>query len=467
MSEMAFQPVTGSTIAQLAQIVGEAHVSVSDADRQLHARDQSGHEGHLGEVVVWPGSAQEVAGVLRLAYEQHIPVTPWGAGSSLEGNPIPLHGGIVLSTRRMQDVVAVHADDFQVTVQPGLGYKDLNARLAPYGLFFAPDPGANATIGGMLANNAAGIRTVKYGACRDNVLRLQVALPDGQLIHAGSRSIKQSAGYDLVHLFVGSEGTLGVITEATLRLAPIPAFTSAVVAAFATVEEAVQAVVAVRGSGLEPAALEFIDAHHAHMLSQEPGVDLAPQPTLFMEFHAANQQSLEIGLDLVRELCQELNASSFRATADPTARNQLWHARHHAYEIARRNHPHQQFVIVDVAVPISHFPALVAHIQQVLQEAALPGYMIGHAGDGNLHVLLPFHDRASYEQALAANGHIVRQAIALEGTATGEHGVGIGKAPYLRHEHGDAVNLMQALKRTVDPKGIMNPGKIFGMEIGY
>jgi D-lactate dehydrogenase (cytochrome) len=273
--------------------------------------------------------------------------------------------------------------------------------------------------------------------------------------------VKQSSGYDLLHLFVGSEGTLGIITEATLKLAPIPQHVSAVVAGFPSVEAAAEAVVAVRGSGLDPTALEFIDAPHARMLNREEGVDLPQRPTLFMEFHAAHEPALQMGLDLVRQICEESGGLDFRATADPTARQRLWHARHHAYEIAQRTHPGQRFVIVDVAVPISHFPALVAHIQETLASRDVTGYLIGHAGDGNLHVVLPFGDDASYERAMQVNDAIVLQAIDLEGTATGEHGVGIGKACYLAREHGPAVKVMRAVKERLDPRGIMNPGKIF------
>jgi D-lactate dehydrogenase (cytochrome) len=324
-----FNAVTPNIHSQLTAIVGTENWSTAESERQLHAQDMSGHTPHLPEVVVWPQSSQQVAEVLRLAHETHIPVTPWGAGSSLEGNPIPLHGGISLSLARMTQVVALHADDFQVTVQPGLPYKDLNEQLGRHGLFFPPDPGANATIGGMLANNAAGIRTVKYGACKDNVLKMEVALADGRLIRVGSRSVKQASGYDLLHLFVGSEGTLGVITEATLRLLPIPQRMSAVVASFPDVETAVQAVVAIRGSGLEPAALEFIDGVTAAMLTEHGGADFGRRPTLFMEFHAAHEESLRLGLAEVATICRELGVAEIRSTADPTERQKLWWARHH------------------------------------------------------------------------------------------------------------------------------------------
>ncbi|MFW6097201.1 MAG: FAD-binding oxidoreductase [Chloroflexota bacterium] len=460
MIEEGFGKVTPGIVDALSKIVGAAHVSTVDADCAQYSRDMSGHKPRRPEAIVWAGSAEEIAAVLALASEEGVPVTAWGAGTSLEGNPIPVHGGIVLSMQRMSDIVAVHEEDFQATVQPGIGYKDLNMQLSRYGLFFAPDPGANATIGGMLANNAAGIRTVRYGACKDNVLRLQVALADGRVIRCGSRSVKQASGYDLLHLFVGSEGTLGIITEATLKLAPLPQFASAVLASFESVETAVEAVVSLRGSGLQPVALEFMDAHHAEMLSRENDIDLAARPTLFMEFHAVDEEVLEMDLDVVREICAYCRALEVRATADATQRRRLWQARHEAYEIAVRNHPGQEFLVVDVAVPISSYPPLVAHVEQTLDEKDMSGYMLGHAGDGNLHVLLPFADDASYSLAQEVNKAIVMKAIALDGTATGEHGVGIGKRQYMQAEHGESVEVMRALKRLLDPAGILNPGKV-------
>ncbi len=458
-----FTPVTSEIIAQLESIVGAANVSTARADLDLHAKDQGHHPARPGEVVVWPTEAQHVADILKMANEQRIPVTPWGVGTSLEGNPVPIFGGILLSFERMTDIIKVHADDFQVTVQPGIPYKDMNEQLKRYGLFFAPDPGANATIGGMLANNASGIRTVKYGACKDNVLRMQVALADGRLIHVGSRSIKQSAGYDLLHLFVGSEGTLGVITEATLRLMPIPALMSAVLAHFETVEAAVETVVAVRGSGLDPAALEFIDANHTIMLTETNNLDLLPKPTLFMEFHAAHEGALEMGLEMVREICEEFGAIKIRTTTDPAERKQLWYARHHSYETVIRKHPNHKFFLNDVAVPISAYPELISFIEQRRIEENITAYMLGHAGDGNIHVEFPYTDEAGLEKAKAINGEIVLKAIELGGTSTGEHGIGMGKIEYLLQEHGQAVDVMRALKQTLDPNGILNPGKVLSM----
>jgi D-lactate dehydrogenase (cytochrome) len=452
--------ITPDTLQQLTQVVGDADITTAQAELDLHARDQGYHEAHAAEVVLYPANAQQVADVLKIANAQHIPVTPWGVGTGLEGNSIPMHGGILLSLERMTQIIAIHADDFQVTVQPGIPHMDLNAQLARYGLFFPPDPGANATIGGMLANNAAGIRTVKYGASKDNVLRMQVALADGRLITVGSRSIKQSSGYNLLSLFVGSEGTLGVITEATLKLVPVPEHMVAAIASFPDVAAAIETVVAVRGSGIDVAALEFIDETNTRALN-EAGTDIEALPTLLMEIHSTHADTVQADIDLLREICEGAGATSFKATADHAERKTLWHARHVAYETLLRNHPGQRIFIMDVAVPISAYPELIAFSRQRIEQHGISGYMKGHAGDGNIHVELPFGDEASFEKAQAVNGVIVQKAIELGGTATGEHGVGIGKAAYMRAEHGDALDVMRQLKQTLDPNGILNPGKIF------
>lgn len=456
----AFTRITNDTLAQLEALVGTANFSTTQAELDLHARDQGHHPAYTADVVLYPTSAQQVADILRMANAQRIPVTPWGVGTGLEGNSIPLHGGILLSLERMNQIVQVHADDFQVTVQPGIPHKDLNAHLARYGLFYPPDPGANATIGGMLANNAAGIRTVKYGACKDNVLRMQVALADGRLITVGSRSIKQSSGYNLLNLFVGSEGTLGVITEATLKLVPVPEHMVAAIAGFPTVEAAIETVVAVRGSGIDVAALEFIDETNTRALNQA-GTNIAPLPTLLMEIHSAHAETLQADMDILRELCEQAGASNFHATADHAERKTLWHARHVAYETLLRNHPGQRIYIMDVAVPISAYPQLIAFARETIAQHGITGYMKGHAGDGNIHVELLFADAVGYDKAKVVNGIIVHKALELEGTSTGEHGVGIGKAAYMEAEHGPALDVMRQIKQTLDPNGILNPGKVF------
>jgi D-lactate dehydrogenase (cytochrome) len=455
-----FTPVATNIVDELAAIVGSANVSTGESELDLHSHDQSFHAPHRPEVIVWANDAQQVADVLKLANERRIPVTPWGVGSSLEGNPIPLHGGILLSLRNMNKILKVHADDFQVTVQPGLPYKDMNKDLSRHGLFFPPDPGANATIGGMLANNAAGIRTVKYGASKDNVLALQVALADGRLIRTGSRSIKQSAGYNLTQLFVGSEGTLGVITEATLKLSPIPEFSSTMIAAFPTVEQAIEAVVSVKGSGVDVAALEFLDTPASQTLVSR-GVDIEPNPTLLMEVHNAHPESQEADVATVREICEGLGAASFVAIVDNTKAQAVWQARHKAYETLVQMFPTMKFHVMDVAVPISAYPEIIAFVQQQIMAGGVMAFLVGHAGDGNIHVTMPWQDEKSLASVKAMNSDIIHKAIELGGTATGEHGVGIGKAPYMADEHGAGLDVMRELKQTLDPHGILNPGKIF------
>lgn len=458
---VTFSTVNSSVLEQLQAIVGADNLSTGESELRLHSHDQSFHQGHLPDVVVWASDSQQVADILKLANEHGIPVTPWGAGSSLEGNPIPVHGGILLSMVKMEQVIAVHDADFQVTVQTGKPYKDLNKDLARHGLFFPVDPGANATIGGMLANNAAGIRTVKYGATKDNVLAMQVALADGRLIQVGSRSIKQSAGYNLMQLFVGSEGTLGVITEATLRLSPVPEFRTTMIASFSSVENAVEAVVSIRGSGIDVAALEFLDTA-ATMILIQSGLEMTPNPTLLLEVHNAHHEAMTADIAVVRDICTELESEVFIPITDPTQQNKLWEARHGAYEMMVRMMPDMKFQIMDVSVPISVYPELVAFGRATLMEHSIMAALVGHAGDGNLHINLPYTDEDGLQKVKAINAAIVRKAIALGGTATGEHGVGIGKKAYMREEHGEAVDVMQMMKNTLDPKGILNPGKVFG-----
>jgi len=420
----------------------------------------------LPAAVVWPASTAEVSAILSYANQHRIPVTPWGAGTSLEGNPIPVQGGIVLNLSRMNRILDVHTADFQIDVQPGILYKDMNKALARHGLFFAPDPGANASIGGMVSNNAAGTRTPKYGATKDNVLRLEVVLPSGEIIRTGTRAVKTSSGYDLVHLFIGSEGTLGVVTETTLKLAPLPDKFSAVTVAFPSVEAATRSVSSIVGSGLTPAALEFLDLTSVRALNTADDINLPEHPTLLMEFHSATEVGLRDELALVRQLCEEESYLAFQAGLGRAARDWLWRARHQLYEVLVRNHPGRAFVIVDVAVPISNFPQLVATAGQALARRALMGTIVGHAGDGNLHALIAYlpDDEKSYVVAHAADVEIVNAALALDGTATGEHGIGIGKREFMAQEHGHSLNVMRAIKNALDPNGIMNPGKVLPVE---
>jgi D-lactate dehydrogenase (cytochrome) len=447
----------------LKTMLGADSVSAGSSDRELHSRDQSAHAAHLPDLVAWPDSTDQVSRLAAYANEHGIPLTGWGAGTSLEGNPIPICGGIVVDFSRMNRILEVYSEDFQVGVQPGVLYKEMNQVLAKYGLFFAPDPGANASIGGMVANNAAGTRTPKYGATRDNVLALEVVLASGQVLRTGSRSVKQSAGYDLTHLFLGSEGTLGLITEATLRLAPIPEHVSAAIVSFPSTDAAAQAVFEIMGAGLGPAALELVNTAAVAAINRAEQLGLVETPNLFLEFHGASEASLTDMLRMVESICKEAGCQTYQSGLGREARAHLWEARHRLAEILIRSHPGLYYAITDVAVPISQYPALVSAAQQGLEKLSpMNSYIVGHAGDGNMHTTT-FYDDTAEQRTLVENfiDQLVEHAITLGGTCTGEHGIGIGKRKYMQREHGEvAVQTMQRIKHLLDPKGILNPGKI-------
>ncbi|MEM7113332.1 MAG: FAD-linked oxidase C-terminal domain-containing protein [Chloroflexota bacterium] len=447
----------------LENIVGTEHVTDAVSERNLRARDQSSHIAHLPDLVVWPESTEQVSQIAKLANEHQVAITGWGAGSSLEGNSIPLRGGIVVDFGRMNKIVTVHESDFQVTVQPGIFYKDMNKMLAAYGLFFAPDPGANASIGGMVANNAAGTRTVRYGATRDNILALEVVLANGEIIRTGSRSIKQSAGYDLTHLFTGSEGTLGLITEATLKLHPLPEHFSAVLATFESTSEAADAVYGIIGSGLNPAALELLDAESIGYMNTIDHINMPEKPTLLMEYHGASGATINAELDIVRDVCNECGCTHFEAGVGRDERDRLWEGRHMLGEILFRVYPDSTYLITDVSVPISEYPVLASYTNELFDELEIKGALFGHAGDGNLHTVAfaKKNDPAKQEVLKTFNDYVVQKAIALGGTCTGEHGVGIGKQKYMLQEHGPgAMAVMQHIKQLFDPNNILNPGKV-------
>ncbi len=449
--------------AELSQVIPAERLSTRDADRSQHAKDQSSHPAAPPDVVAWPESTAEVSALLKYANGRRVPVTAWGAGTSVEGNPIPVRGGMVLNMQRMNKIVAVHQADFQVTVQPGIHYKDMNRALAAYGLFFPPDPGANASVGGMLANNAAGIRTVKYGATRENVLRLEVVLASGEVIHTGSRSVKQSSGYDLTRLFVGSEGTLGIITEATLKLYPLPEHFSAAMAAFPSVEAAAGAVYDLMGAGLEPSALELLDTTAAEIIEAERHLGLKAAPQLFVEFTSASQNALHETVEAAQAICASHGCLSYQSGVGRDERARLWEARHHAFESHVRHFPGHDYVVTDFAVPISQYPALVAYASATMTELGFQGSILSHAGDGNAHVAVffPPDDQRTREAATEFNGRLVQRALELGGTSTGEHGVGLGKQKFMAREHGEgALRVMRQIKRLLDPNGILNPGKV-------
>jgi len=454
---------TQKQISALLSFVEPDRFSTGRSNRKLHTHDISSHVGALPAGIIWPVATGEVSRILAWTYKEGIPVTPWGAGTSAEGNPVPTRGGLVMDFTRMDKIIAIRPQDLQADVQPGVLRKELNRQTGRYGLFFPVDPGADASIGGMIANNASGVQTIKYGATKDAVRRLTVVLPDGQVIHTGCLAGKSSSGYDLTRLFVGSEGTLGVVTEATLKLTGIPSHHLTTVITFNDLESAAKAVSLMIGSGLEPAALELLPPALIRLMNEAKGLNLRETPSLFCEFHGISKPALLETADLARELAENCGSASFSFGIEEKEREGLWRARHEAWETIHQTHAGKESIIVDAAVPISRYPEMILFSQKLVDEHRAIGYVFGHAGDGNLHVVLMGDPRDKKEWSLLEeiNDRIVGHAVELGGTCTGEHGVGIGKRKFMEMEHGESYELMKKIKMLIDPEGLMNPDKIF------
>jgi D-lactate dehydrogenase (cytochrome) len=460
---MEYGKITDRELEFIRETVGSERMSVGESVLDLHGKDESFHERRRPDVVVWPLRTEEISQILKLANGKRIPVTPWGAGTSLEGNPIPVEGGIVLDLQQMNHILELRTEDLQVRVEAGVIYKELNQYLSRYGLFFPPDPGASATIGGMVGNNASGIRTIKYGATKDFILNMVIVLPSGETIRAGTNAIKSSSGYDLCRLFVGSEGTLGIVTEATLRLIGLPAEYMAALAQFHPIREATDTVSQIMRSGLYPAALEFLDIPTVQAVSRHKKLGLEEKPTLFIEFHGTSATGLREELEMVKEICAENHSLRFDSGIGREERNRLWEARYEVRESIRVNNPGLYPLVIDTAVPISKYSDMVQWGQKILEKRNLKGYAFGHAGSGNLHmeILGIPEEKAQWQNVREAEEEIVSFALQCGGTATGEHGVGIGKRKFMKREHGESLKLMRQIKELLDPNGIMNPGKIF------
>jgi D-lactate dehydrogenase (cytochrome) len=448
--------------AELLRLVpDEQRVTDSESALDLHSADLSYHPPRRPDVVVFPESTAEVARVLEWADRGRVPVVAFGAGTSLEGHVIPLEGGISLDLTRMSAILALRPDDLDVTVQPGVTRSQLEAAAGPHGLWFPVDPGADATLGGMAATNASGTTTVRYGGMRAHVLALEVVLADGRVVRTGSRAVKSSAGYNLTNLLVGSEGTLGVITELTLRLHPIPEHIVVARAAFPSVEAACRAAAAIIGSGVLVTRCELLDAMTIAALNAFSGTDFPASPYLFVEF-GGTEAGVAGDLATTRELAEDEGATAFESESDPTARARMWSARHNALMASLALAPGSRAMTTDVAVPVSELAGAIEQARRALDESGLRGGIVGHVGDGNFHVafLLDPSDAASIAQADALNSRVVEDALARGGTCTGEHGIGSGKLRYLEQEHGDLIPLFRGIKELFDPNGILNPGKV-------
>ncbi|HLG89358.1 MAG TPA: FAD-linked oxidase C-terminal domain-containing protein [Alphaproteobacteria bacterium] len=450
------------TLARIREVVGD-RLTTAMAVREHHGTDSSWHEPHPPEAVVFARSTDEISRIMRICNETRTPVIPFGAGTSMEGHITAPHGGVCIDVSEMNKILAVHAEDLDATVQPGVTRKQLNTHLRDTGLMFPIDPGADASIGGMSSTRASGTNAVRYGTMRENVLALEVVLPSGEVIHTGGRARKSSAGYDLTRLFVGSEGTLGILTEITVRLYGIPEAISSGVCSFATIEGAVDTVIQTIQAGIPVARIELLDELQMEAINKYSKLDYPLQPTLMLEFHGT-EAGVKEQAEMMGAIAAENGGGDFRWATLAEERTRLWQARHDALWAILALRPGAQAFPTDVCVPISRLAEAIRETKKDLATTYLKAPLVGHVGDGNFHLVLLI-DRNNPEEIAEAervNDRLVERAIAMGGTCTGEHGIGLGKLKFMNREHGAAVGVMRALKAAIDPNGIMNPGKIFG-----
>ena len=427
-----------------------------------HGRDESVHRPAPPDAVVMAESTEEVASVVRLCAEHGVPVIPYGVGSSVEGHVLAPEGGVSLDLSLMNQILVIHAEDGDATVQAGVTRKQLNDALKGTGLFFPIDPGADATLGGMAATRASGTNAVRYGTMRENVMATTTVLADGRIVKTGGRARKSSAGYDLTRLLVGSEGTLGIMTELTVKLYPIPEAISAAVCTFPTIEAAVQTVIQTIQLGVPVARIELLDTLSLSAINKFSKTTLAEAPTLFFEFHGS-PAGVEEQAQTVQAIADDLGGANFEWATRPEDRSRLWQARHDAYFACLQLKPGCRCFPTDVCVPISRLAECIAETQADIAQVSIPIALFGHVGDGNFHlvVLVDTDNAKEMEEAAWISRRVVERAIAMEGTCTGEHGIGLGKKKYLVAEHGEeAVEVMRALKGALDPRNLLNPGKV-------
>lgn len=437
---------------------------LSDAMLRQHGSNEAHFDVVLPDAVVFARSTDEVVDLVRLCVDAGVPIVPFGAGTSIEGNAVPVRGGVSVNLGEMNAIVAVNAEDFDCTVQAGCRREQLNEHLRDTGLFFPIDPGANATIGGMASTRASGTNAVRYGTMREAVLSLKVVTPDGKVITTARRARKSAAGYDLTRLYVGSEGTLGIITEVTLRLHPIPETISAAVCGFETLEGAITTVVQSIQAGVPLARVEILDDMQIKAVNAWSKLTLPEVTTLFFEFHGSPGGVAE-QVEMVGMLAAENGGGTFAWSNLPEERAKLWKARHEAYYAAVALRPGAVGWATDVCVPISRLPECITETKRDLATATIPATILGHVGDGNFHVIFAMDPTSADELAevKAINTRLVKRALAMDGTCTGEHGIGLGKQDWLVEELGDAVDVMRMLKRALDPRDLFNPGKIFSL----
>ena len=461
-ARLARRPLPAAMLQALRERFGDRCSSAAAVCEQ-HGRDESPFPTTPPEVVVFCESTDDVAAVVALADRHAVPVIPYGVGTSLEGHLLAVQGGVSIDLSRMTAIVQLNPEDLTVTVQAGVTREQLNQSVRDQGLFFPIDPGANATLGGMAATRASGTNAVRYGTMRENVLGFTVVTASGEVVRTGTRAKKSSAGYDLTRLFVGSEGTLGVMTEVTLKLFPLPEAVSAAICHFADIDAAVRATIQIIQMGVPIARCELLDVNAVRFVNAQSRLGLHESPMLLMEFHGSDAGVREQA-EAVQAITGEFGGEDFQWASTPEERTRLWTARHKAYFAGMQAHPGCRTVTTDTCVPISHLAGIIEVSIAEADASGLPYYIVGHVGDGNFHLayLVKEGDAEQRARAEAMSLRMVQRAIALEGTCTGEHGIGLHKMGFLVDEAGTgAVALMRAVKHALDPKNIMNPGKIF------
>ena len=461
MSAPAAADAVPSAARELRQLLGP-RANDAAVVRDHHSHGESYHTPAAPDVVCFPHTTDEVAAIVRIARTHRLPVVPFGAGTSLEGHVNAFSGGITIDLREMNKVVRVSVDDLDATVEAGVTRLQLNKALNNTGLTFPVDPGADATIGGMTATRASGTTAVRYGTMRENVLGLTVVLADGSIIRTGTRARKSSAGYDLTRLFVGSEGTLGVMTEITLRLHPLPEAVSAAVCSFESIQGAVETVIATIQLGVPVARIELLDEVQLDAVNRYSKTSYPVAPTLFFEFHSDSARHVADQAEAVQALAAERGGRGFQWATHLEDRGRLWQARHDALYAALALRPGSRAWTTDVCVPISRLAECVVETKRENAGASFPICLVGHAGDGNFHLIyvLDPDSAAELEEARRLNERMVLRALDMGGTCSGEHGVGIGKMKFLEREHGAALEVMRTIKRALDPDNRMNPGKM-------
>jgi D-lactate dehydrogenase (cytochrome) len=452
---------TAAILDRLAAIVG-ARATTARGVLDQHGRSEAYHASQPPDVVVFPETTQEVTQIVKLCTNAGTPIVPFGAGTSLEGNTAAVAGGLCLDFTRMNRIIRLNDKDMDVVVQPGITRKQLNAQLRDTGLFFPIDPGADASIGGMASTRASGTMAVRYGTMKDNVMALEVVLADGRVIRTGGRARKSAAGYDLTRLFVGSEGTLGIITEVTLKLHPWPQAISSAVCSFGTLHDAVETAIEIIQSGIPVARIELLDEVMMRGVNGHFGLAYRELPTLFFEFHGTEAGVAEQA-EFAEATATEHGGLGFEWARLPEDRTRLWHARDNTLYAGLSLRPGARAMITDVCVPISRLAECLVETRRDVDAIGMIAPVVGHVGDGNFHMLILIDpaDAGEIERAKALHARMVARAIAVEGTCTGEHGIGLGKIGFLKDEFGETVDVMRSIKTALDPGGLMNPGKIF------